>query len=118
MEKLQALISELMFSESNRGGENAYFNTNASSKYKLAFLTCFKLIREKEQVTIGDYVYEAIIGKNGRPYINRINKAVLDIELSDSDKELLEQFEQGVVTANEANKNWKEEHSYVAEETF
>lgn len=118
MSRINDLISMLPFVEAKIGGLNSYFNPSAQPKFKLAWITAHKdlLTAGDNGVVIGDNVYTAKVSKGGRPYINCLNKAVVELELSDANKALLEEYDNAVKGANQKNLEYKAQNQPVEEE--
>lgn len=107
--KIQALVSMLNFQEGNIGGENSFLNTSSQPKFKLAYIEAHKIlsVAGDSGLVVGDYVYYAKTAKNGRPYINRMNKVVVELELDDASKALIEEFDAKIKGANQANADYQ-----------
>lgn len=113
MSNLNDLIKVVSFveSEAKIGGNNSYLNKGAQARYKAAWITVHQsLLKNPDGVVIGNLLYTGKVSKDGRPYINCIDKSVVDIQLTDDMKSLMEQYTNDIDGANQKASEYKASH--------
>ena len=85
------------------GGKNVYYSEKRDPRWKTVFAKVFKAIEanKDQSVKVGGHIYRAAVSKNGLAYINRI-PADAQVEADDDIKSLIEDLDQGAVSAKEA----------------
>lgn len=111
MSNIQALITTIQptFGDAKIGGKNSYLNASYQTPFKLAWITVHKaLMGLPEGFTVGDDTYTAKVSKDGRPYLNCLNKSVSELALDDVTKALMEEYDNAVKGADEKAQAYKE----------
>ena len=114
MTNLPALIATISstFGEAKIGGKNSYLNASYQTPFKLAWITVHKsLTNEPNGLVIEDDVYTAKVSKDGRPYINCLNKSASELVLDDVTKALMEEYDNAVKVADEKAQEYKASRS-------
>lgn len=114
MTNLQALIATISstFADAKIGGKNSYLNASYQTPFKLAWITVHKaLTTEPDGLVIGDDVYTAKVSRDGRPYINCLNRSASELVLDDVTKALMEEYDNAVKGADIKAQEYKASHS-------